>query len=207
MRNTTEDNKMAYAQAVLNSMKRRSDEYAFCSVIDLQEDLEARQHESRWTTKVIRAAAKRVHEKTVLGSGLQTLKNSKKIKRVAFDGRRLTICTKTLYCISEETGIEHEIGEMKIAIDCNLDCLSIENLTRTVYRQGFQMHTPHVFGERICFGPEFERVSSELFSRREYVALMFATIQFIETTRHGYYIERWPESRRSSKNKAKKNFF
>lgn len=149
-------------------------------------------------------AAKKLagESKTKFDAEFEALISNQKILQMEIDSDSITVYTPTLYCIDPRSGIEHEIGKMKIIIYIN-DCyIKFLNLTRHVNGVFENMEAPHVEeGGDACLGT-LHSIVAELFARHEYAALVHLCIQYIETVNvnddGGSCIAEWPRSNRNA---------
>jgi hypothetical protein len=151
-------------------------------------------------------AAKKLADdsKTRFEKEFDALVSNPKILRLDIDkdANTFTVYTSTLYCTDPRSGIEHEIGRMKIIIHVDECYITFLNLSRHVDAFASQMEAPHVTeGGDACLGT-LKSIVAELFGRHEYAALIHLCIQFIETVNinddGGATIDNWPKSRRKA---------
>jgi hypothetical protein len=127
---------------------------------------------------------------------VENLNRISEIASVKVNEETLTITTKTIQMDN------YELGRYKIVIDPNQrinNRIRINNLTRSIMIDHFYedrtFHHPHTWASIIfnedthtCFGDVLEEYIDSLFQAGEYVVIVLAIIQFLQTA-YGWHLD------------------
>lgn len=153
-----------------------------------------------------------------IASEVDSIRKSKKIRKVIFKNNKLIVYTRQLYVFDNKCDAEFVLGKMKIAVATRgdicgdptryiQDMIRIHNLSHPYHHAEGTYPAPHVNRIGIpCTGKAFGEILADLWTKGEYAMMACSLVQFLETINHGEeYVKlvNWPVSYRSNRQKAK----
>ena len=144
----------------------------------------------------------REKEEEKLAKEFDTILAMDKVVDVQVRGGVISVFTKTLYCVDNRDGVEHEMGTYRIDIQTDGKDHGVKwfNLTRRVAGIQANMNAPHVYEDgHACLGNMNEIIPSYI-ANYEFAVVMMLAIQFVESANTsdpaGKYVNNWPISQR-----------